>query len=144
MSHSNISLLCQDSKFLAKNYLLYTTTKTSSDDIVLPKSWHVGEMKLLSTIDDPLKPSVVNEVTYTVDSSHVDAQWMQPDSSLYNQCRILSNLWPVPKTSILMPGNVQIHRQLLLSDVKISKETKIAVYNLLWKYNAIISKMIMI
>ena len=44
------------------------------------------------------------------------------------------------KTSILMPGNVQIHRQVLLNDATISKETKIAPYNLLQKYDIIISK----
>ena len=47
---------------------------------------------------------------------------------------------PVPKTSILMSGNVQIHRKVLLSDAKISKETKIVLHNLLPKYDAIISK----
>ena len=39
-----------------------------------------------------------------------------------------------------MPSNVQIHRQVPLNDVKISKETKIALYNLLQKYDTIISK----
>ena len=34
----------------------------------------------------------------------------------------------------------QIHREVLLSDMKISKETKIALYNLLQKYDTIISK----
>ena len=34
-----------------------------------------------------------------------------------------------------MPGNVQIHRQVPLHDVKNSKETKIALYNILQKYN---------
>ena len=31
----------------------------------------------------------------------------------------------VPKTSILMPGDVQIHRQVLLSNTKISKKIKL-------------------
>ena len=39
-----------------------------------------------------------------------------------------------------MPGNVQTHRQVLLSDVNISKETKIAQYNLHKKYDTVISK----
>ena len=41
-----------------------------------------------------------------------------------------------------MPGNVQIQRKVPLTDTKISKETKtkIALYNLLQKYYAIISK----
>ena len=39
-----------------------------------------------------------------------------------------------------MPGNVQIHNQVSLSDAKILKETKIVIYNLLQKYDTIISK----
>ena len=39
-----------------------------------------------------------------------------------------------------MPSNAQIHRQVLLNDAKISKETKIAQYKLLQKYDTIISK----
>ena len=39
-----------------------------------------------------------------------------------------------------MPGNVQIHRKVLLNDEKISKETKTALYTLLQKYDTIILK----
>ena len=39
-----------------------------------------------------------------------------------------------------MPSNVQIHKQVLLNDVKISKETKTALYKLLHKYDTIILK----
>ena len=39
-----------------------------------------------------------------------------------------------------MPSNLQIHRQVLLSNVKISKETKITPYKLLWKCDAKMSK----
>ena len=75
--------------------LLCTIINTSSGDIVLPRNQHLGEMKLFSSIDDHLKPSAVNEVTH--DFNHGDAQWMQPDSSLYNECKNCSNLQPVQK-----------------------------------------------
>ena len=120
--------------------LLCAIINTSSDEIVLPKNWHLGEMKVLSSIDDPLKPLVVNEVTDTIDSIHVDAQWTQSDNSSYNQCRPSSNSKPVPKSSILKPGTVQIHIQVLLNDVKIWKENKTELYKMLEKYDAIISK----
>ena len=42
-------------------------------------------MKLLSSIDDSFKPSAVNEVTHNIDSDQVDAQCMEPNSSLSNQ-----------------------------------------------------------
>ena len=37
-------------------------------------------MKPLSNIDDSLNPSAVNEVTHDIDSNHIDAQWLQPNS----------------------------------------------------------------
>ena len=114
-------------------HLLCTIVNTSSDD-----NWHLGEMKLISSIDDSFKPSAVNEVTHDIDSDHVDAQWAQPDSSPSNQCKIHRNSWPVPK--IVMPSNVQIHRQVVLNDAKVLKEMKMALYNLLQKYNILISK----
>ena len=42
-------------------FLLCTIINTSSDDIILPKNQHLGEMKPLSSPGDPLKPSVVNK-----------------------------------------------------------------------------------
>ena len=39
-----------------------------------------------------------------------------------------------------MPSNVQVHRQVLLNDPKISKETKNNLYKLLPKYDTIIWK----
>ena len=42
-----------------------------------------------------------------------------------------SNSKPVPKVSILMPGAIQIQRQVPLSNAKISKETKIELYKML-------------
>ena len=39
-----------------------------------------------------------------------------------------------------MSGNVQMYRQVPLSDAKISKETEIKLYNIVQKYDAIISK----
>ena len=39
-----------------------------------------------------------------------------------------------------MPGAIQIHRQVLLGNAKISKETKIKLYEMFQRYDAIISK----
>ena len=39
-----------------------------------------------------------------------------------------------------MPGTIQIHRQVPLSNTKISKETKIKLHELLCRYKTIISK----
>ena len=81
-------------------------------------------MKPLNNIDESLNPSAVNEVTHDIDSDHVDAQWMPPYRVPSTQCKICWNSLPVPKPSVLMPSNLQIHRQVLLNDAIISKETK--------------------
>ena len=65
---------------------------------------------------------------------------MQPDSCLSNNYKIHSNSQPVLKTSVLMPSNVKIHRQVLLNDAKSSKEIKTALFKLLQKYDTIILK----
>ena len=41
--------------------LLCMIVNTSSDEIVVPKNRHLGKMKPISKIDDPLKPLVTNE-----------------------------------------------------------------------------------
>ena len=37
---------------------------------------------------------------------------------------------PHPKTSVLMPSDIQIHRQVQQSNAKISKETKAVLHKL--------------
>ena len=97
-------------------------------------------MKLLSNIDDYLNPLVVNKVMYAIDSVQVDTRCMQSKNSSYNQCRSTSYSKPVLKTSVLMSGAIQIHREILLSNAKILKEIKIELYYMLQKYDAIVSK----
>ena len=99
-----------------------------------------GEMKLLSNTDDSWHPLSVSEVTHGISSDHVDAQCPQPDSYPSTSCKIHSNSWTIPETSVLMPSNLQLYRQALLSNTKISKETKITLYKLLQKYDTIIWK----
>ena len=74
-------------KFFGKKIpvcLLRTIINASPDNVILHTNWHIGEMKPLSSIDDSSKPSAVNEVTDDIDSNHVDAKWMQCNSSPYN------------------------------------------------------------
>ena len=44
-------------------------------------------------------------------------------------CKILSNLGSLPETSVLMPSNLQIHRQVPLSSTKIIEKTKMCFMN---------------
>ena len=108
--------------------LLCTIINTSPDDVILPKNWHIGEMKLLSNHGYSLNPPAVNKVTHDINSNYIDAQGMQPESYSFPLCKIHSNSQPMPKTSVLMANNVQIHRQVPLNNAKISKETKTTLY----------------
>ena len=65
--------------------LLCMIVNTSTDEIVLHKNRNLGEMKPLSNTDDTLKPLVINEVTYAIDSDQVDTPCMQSENFSYNQ-----------------------------------------------------------
>ena len=87
----------------------------------LAQNRHLGMMKSLCNIDDSLKPLIVNEVMYAIDCDQVDTQCMLSENSSYNQHRITST-----KTSNLIPGGIQIHKQVPLSNAKIlKKKTKL-------------------
>ena len=119
--------------------LLCMIINTSSHEIFLLKHRHLGEMKPLSTSDDPVEPLMINEVTHATDSNQVSRQSTQAQNSPATEVYppMTQNL--CQKNSILMPGAIQVHRQVSLTDVKISKETK-KLYEMLQKYKAKISK----
>ena len=68
-----------------------TIINTSPDDIILQKNSMLGEMKLLSNIDDSFNPPAVNEVRHDINSSHIEAHWMQPKSYSFPLCKTHSN-----------------------------------------------------
>ena len=109
-------------------HLLCTIINTSPDDVFLPKNWCIGEMKPLSNVDDSLNPAAVNKFTHDINSDHANTQWTQPHGSPSTPCKIYSNSQSVLKTSVLIPSNVQINRQVPLNDAKVSKETKKLLY----------------
>ena len=104
--------------------LLSMIANTSPDEIILPEHRYLGKVKPLSTSDDLVEPLMINEVMYTTDSDQVDTQFTQSLTPSCHQSTSTNDSKHVAKTSILMPGVIQIHRQVLLPDAKISKETK--------------------
>ena len=97
-------------------------------------------MKPLSTSNDPVEQLIINEVTYTIDYDQVNTQFKQTQNSSYHQSESTNDLKPVPKTSILMHSAIQIHRQVPLTDTKISKKTKNKLYEMLQNYKNNIKK----
>ena len=100
----------------------------------------MSEMKLLSYTDDSWHPPSVNEVTHDINPDTIGTIWTQLNKFPPISCEISNNLWPTSKISVLMPSNIQIHRQVPLSNVKILEETKVALYKLLQKFDTIILK----
>ena len=121
-------------------HLPCTIINTSLDNVILPKNWYIGKMILLNNSDDSWHPPSVSEVTHNISSDHTDVKYSKTDSFPPTSCKIHSNSPPIPETSVLMPSNLQVHRQVLLSNAKISSETRNAFYKLLQKYDPIISK----
>ena len=119
-------------------HLLCTIINTSPNGIILPKTQHIGEMKLLSNSDDTWHPPSVNEVTHDISSNHIDAQYPETDSYTLTSCKINSICQTIQETSVLIPSNLQIHTQIPLSNAKVAKQTKYGFYKLLQKYDAII------
>ena len=62
---------------------------------------------------------MISKITYEIDSDQVDTT--QNQNSHCTQHKFTNDLKPVPKISNLMPGGIQIHRQVPLNDAKISK-----------------------
>ena len=91
-----------------------------------------------NTYDDLVKSLMVSEVIYEIDSDQVDTKFTQTQKSPYTQTESTYDLKPVSNTLILMPGAIQINRQVPIIDPKISKETKNKLYEMLQKYKAII------
>ena len=71
-------------------HLLYAIINTSPNDIILPKNWHISEMKPLSSPDGSWHPPSVNEVTHDISSDNTDAQCTQPDSFPSTSCKMCS------------------------------------------------------
>ena len=107
-------------KILGKNYhyILCMIINTSPDNVILPKHWYIGKMILLNNSDDSWHPPSVSEVTHNISLDHIDVQYPKMHSFSQTSCKIHSNLRPIPETLLLMPSNLQVHRQAPLNNAK--------------------------
>ena len=138
-----MSLLYKYSKFLVWNYHYNCYASFSIQGLMklsCPNTDILVEMKLLSTPDNLVEPWMITENKYTIDSDQVNIQFTQTQSPSCQRCASTNDSRPVPKTLILMPGAIQIHRHIHLIDAKISKKTFNKLYELLTYYTSLISK----
>ena len=124
--------------------LLCTIVNTSPYEIVLPKHRHICEIEILNASDNPTESLMISKIMCKIDSDQTDTKLAQtskfPKNSTYTQIKPSNELKLMPKISIIMPSAIQIHRKMPFTDAKIAKETKDKLYEMLQKYERIISK----
>ena len=72
-------------------HLMCTIINLSPDDVILAKSWDIGEMTPLNNSDDFWHPLSINEVTHGISSDHTDVQYPKTDSLPSTSCETHSN-----------------------------------------------------
>ena len=55
-------------------------------------------------------------------------------------CKTHNNPQPKIKSSLLIPSDIKVYRQVPLNNTNISEETKLALHKFLQNFNSIISK----
>ena len=70
-------------------------------------------------------------MTHDISLDHIDVQCPKMHSFSQTPWKVHSELQPIPEISVLMPNNLQVHRQVLFSNARLSGETKDPFYKLL-------------
>ena len=76
---------------------------------------------------------------HVVKQSTINADWTPLNDKKQHSRKTSENQQPLV-SSLILPGKIQVHRQLPLKDTKISEITKLALHNLLQKFDCIISE----
>ena len=112
--------------------------KYHPDDVILLKNWHIGKMTPLSQINTPVHD--INKVTHDINPDIVNSGWTHQNINPNTRYKNCNGQQPKIKTSLLMPSDIQVHRQVPLNNVNISEETKLALQKLLNTFDSIISR----
>ena len=72
-------------------HLLCTIINSSPNDGILPKNWHISEMKLFSYTDNSWHPSSVNEVKHDINPNNNGTYWTQLDNCPPTLCESNNN-----------------------------------------------------
>ena len=70
----------------------------------------------------------------------VSTSWTQQNTDPHTTHKILNNHWPKVKSSILMPSDIHVQRQVPVNNAKILEETKFTLHKLLKRFDSVISK----
>ena len=106
--------------------------------VIFPQNWYIGKMTPLSQTNSSVQH--INEVTHDINPDTVSTSWTQQSIDPCTKCNMQNKPQPKIKMSVIMPSDIQVHRQVNLNNANISKETKLALQKLLQKLNSIISK----
>ena len=104
---------------------LLCTVINISPYVILPKKWHIGEMTPLNQTNSSVQH--INEVPHDINSNIVSTSWTQQSIDPQTKCKMQNKPQPKIKTSLIMPSDIQLHRQVTLINANISIETKLAL-----------------
>ena len=76
-------------------------------------------------------PTSINEVTHDIIPDTVRTSWMQQNIDPNTTCKTHKNPEPKIKSSLLMPSDIKVHRQVPINNANIWEETKLALHQLL-------------
>ena len=82
----------------------------------------------------------INEVVHNSNSDTVGDSWTLQNIDHHINYKMQNKSQSKIKISLIMPSDLEVHRQVTLINANISKETKLALQRLLKKFNLIISK----
>ena len=74
-------------------HLLCTIINAIPNDVILPKNWHISEMKPLNYTDNSAPP-LINEVMYDINPNTVSTYWMQLHHCPPTPCEVSTKACP--------------------------------------------------
>ena len=77
--------------------------------------------------------NMLHEVTHDINPGTISARWTQQNINPHTTCKTHNDPQPKIKTSLLMPSDIQVHRQVPVDNANILVETKLALHKLLKK-----------
>ena len=111
----------------------------SPDNVILPRNRHIGKLTPLNYSNTSVDTVSINEIMHVVKTSTINADRTPLGIEKQPPCNTHENQQPLV-SSLILPSEIQVHRQVPLSDAKISETTKLALNDLLQNFDPIISK----
>ena len=119
--------------------LLCNIINISPDNIILPRNIHIGKLISLDHSGIFVHTVYINDITHVVDPSITHANCMPPKNKNQHLRKTSESQKPLV-SSLILPSEKQVHRQVPLKDANILNTMKLALQTMLLHFFSIISK----